>query len=34
MRIMPKHGVIIWRNLMFLLTLRQNINEVIWKIQL
>ena len=34
MQIMPKYSVIIWHNLMFLLTLRQNINAVIWKIQL
>jgi hypothetical protein len=32
--IAPNYSIIIWRNQAFLLTLRQNINDAIWKNQL
>jgi len=34
MQIAPKYIIVIWHNLMFFLTLRQNINAKIWKNQL
>jgi len=30
-KIAPYYSIIIWRNQIFLLTLRQNINDTIWK---
>lgn len=30
-KIAPYYNIIIWRNQIFLLTMRQNINDTIWK---